>query len=95
MLVLSRKEGESIQIGNNVFVKVLRVQGDRVRLGIDAPRNVSVMRSELHKDHYEYEVETEGNTSAEGAFASIIELTIPRDADSLEATSFVEGSPSS
>ncbi len=49
MLVLSRKEGESIQIGDNIFLKVLRVQGDRIRLGIEAPRHVKVMRSEVEQ----------------------------------------------
>ena len=47
MLVLSRKLGESIRIGDNIEVTVVEVKGNRVRLGITADRSVSVVRSEL------------------------------------------------
>lgn len=47
MLVLSRRVGESIVIGDDVTVTVLEVRGDVVRVGIDAPRRVDVQRAEL------------------------------------------------
>lgn len=47
MLVLSRRIGESIVIGDDVTVTVLEVRGDIVRVGIDAPRSVAVHRAEL------------------------------------------------
>jgi carbon storage regulator CsrA len=47
MLVLSRKAQERIQIGNNVVVTVLRVKGNMVRIGIEAPKNIRVIRTEL------------------------------------------------
>ncbi|QWC84747.1 carbon storage regulator CsrA [Nocardioidaceae bacterium] len=47
MLVLSRRIGESIVIGDDVTVTVLEVRGDVVRVGIDAPRSVAVHRAEL------------------------------------------------
>jgi carbon storage regulator len=47
MLVLSRKANESIQIGPDVVITVVRVQGDRVRIGIEAPADVRISRSEL------------------------------------------------
>lgn len=47
MLILSRKPGEKICIGNNITVTVLEVDGGRVRLGFDAPKNVSIKRGEL------------------------------------------------
>jgi carbon storage regulator len=47
MLVLSRRVGESITIGDDVVVTVLEVRGDVVRVGIAAPRSVAVHRSEL------------------------------------------------
>ncbi|MBS3940126.1 MAG: carbon storage regulator CsrA [Actinobacteria bacterium] len=47
MLVLSRRIGESIVIGNQVTVTVLEVRGDQVRIGIDAPRDVQVHREEV------------------------------------------------
>jgi carbon storage regulator len=47
MLVLSRKKNESIVIGDNVTVTVIEIRGDKVRLGIEAPRDVSVHRTEI------------------------------------------------
>ena len=47
MLVLSRKVGEKILVGNNVVLTVVEVNGNRVRLGIEAPREMAVVRSEL------------------------------------------------
>jgi carbon storage regulator len=47
MLVLSRRVGESVAIGDDVIVTVLDVRGDVVRVGIDAPRSVAVHRAEL------------------------------------------------
>ncbi len=47
MLVLSRREGESIKIGDDITLVLYEVQGDRVRLGIDAPKDVAIVRSEL------------------------------------------------
>jgi len=47
MLVLTRRPGQSIRIGSGVEVRVIRIEGDRVLLGIDAPRHVAVVRSEL------------------------------------------------
>ena len=47
MLVLSRRENERIQLGDSIVVTVVKVVGDRVRLGIEAPANVLVLRGEL------------------------------------------------
>jgi carbon storage regulator len=49
MLVLTRKQAEQIQIGENVVITILRVKGQSVRIGIEAPREVRVMRAELPK----------------------------------------------
>lgn len=48
MLVLSRRVNESIVIGSNIVVTVLEVKGDHVRIGIDAPRDISVHRQEVY-----------------------------------------------
>ncbi|MCC6226566.1 MAG: carbon storage regulator CsrA [Microthrixaceae bacterium] len=50
MLVLSRKVGESIVIGSEVTITVLEVRGDHARIGIQAPRSVSVHRQEVHDE---------------------------------------------
>lgn len=47
MLVLTRKAGEKILIGDNISVMVVAVQGNRIRIGIDAPGDVKIVRSEL------------------------------------------------
>ena len=49
MLVLSRKQKESIFISDNIVVTVLSIQGDRVRLGIEAPREIPVHRKEVRE----------------------------------------------
>lgn len=48
MLVLTRKPGQSIMIGDGVEVQVLSVGGEKVRLGITAPRDVSIFRNEVY-----------------------------------------------
>lgn len=47
MLVLTRKIGESIVIGDSISVTVLMIQGDKVRIGVDAPKDVLVNRQEV------------------------------------------------
>ncbi len=50
MLVLSRKQNERIRVGESVVVTVVRVSGDKVRIGIEAPPNVRVLRDELEDE---------------------------------------------
>lgn len=47
MLVLSRRENERIRLGDSIVVTVVRLSGDKVRLGIEAPADVVVLREEL------------------------------------------------
>lgn len=48
MLVLTRKTGESIQIGDDIEITVLSVQGDQIKLGINAPKNIEIHRKEIY-----------------------------------------------
>jgi carbon storage regulator len=69
MLVLTRKPGQSIMIGDGVEVQVLSVAGEKVRLGITAPRDVSIFRNEVYdrieSENAEPEVqETDGTNAA-------------------------------
>jgi carbon storage regulator len=48
MLVLSRKVGERIHVGENVVLEIRRIAGNRVTLALDAPRNVRILRGELN-----------------------------------------------
>lgn len=50
MLALSRKQGESIVISNNIEITILEVKGDQVKLGIAAPKSVPVYRKEIYDE---------------------------------------------
>jgi carbon storage regulator len=60
MLILSRRPGESVKIGDEVTVTVLSVKGGQVRLGFSAPPNVAVHREEVYE---RIKAETPGETS--------------------------------
>lgn len=49
MLILTRKEDESIKIGDNILIKVISISGNQVKLGIDAPKNSLIFRYELYE----------------------------------------------
>ncbi len=53
MLILSRRIGESLMIGDDIEVKVFDVSGNNVRLGIQAPDDVVILREELYEDQVE------------------------------------------
>lgn len=48
MLVLSRKESQSIRIGEDIVITLVRMSGDKARIGIQAPANVSIHRQEIY-----------------------------------------------
>ena len=58
MLALSRKEGESIVIGNNIEITILEVKGDQVKLGIAAPKSIPIYRKEIYTQIQEANRET-------------------------------------
>ncbi|PCI22975.1 MAG: carbon storage regulator [Piscirickettsiaceae bacterium] len=63
MLILTRKVGESLKIGDDVSVIVLGVKGNQVRIGVDAPRSVSVHREEIYnRIQLEKDKDTSGNS---------------------------------
>ena len=57
MLILTRRSGEAVIVGDNVRIAVLDIRGNQVRLGVEAPREVSVHREEV----YRRIVEEQGN----------------------------------
>ncbi|USB35147.1 carbon storage regulator CsrA [Paenibacillus sp. YPG26] len=61
MLVLSRKKGESIVIQDNIEITVLGVEGDTVRIGISAPKQVDIFRKEVYLSIKEANRESAGN----------------------------------
>lgn len=76
MLVLSRRVGERLMIGDDIVITVIDVRSDGVRIGIDAPREVRVTRAEI------YEAVTEANREAaaadDGALDSLRALRPPK-----------------
>ena len=66
MLVLSRKESEKIRLGDDIIITVVRVAGDKVRLGIEAPSHVPVLRRELKRHDSETDTE-QGSKPSEAA----------------------------
>lgn len=49
LLILSRRIGESLSIGEDIEITVLEIRGNQVRLGVDAPENIAILREELHE----------------------------------------------
>ncbi|MEK6455602.1 carbon storage regulator CsrA [Caldifermentibacillus hisashii] len=49
MLILARKKGEAIQIGNEIEITIISIQGDQVKIGIEAPKTVEVYRKEIYE----------------------------------------------
>jgi carbon storage regulator len=50
MLILSRKAGEGILIGEDITLKLLEIEGERVKIGIDAPKAMKILRLELYEE---------------------------------------------
>jgi carbon storage regulator len=73
MLVLARKLDESIVIGDNIIVKVISVDKGVVKLGIEAPSSISIVRSELLEDIKGSNIAASKETSAD-ALSSLAEL---------------------
>ncbi len=73
MLVLTRKAGESIVIGNEVVITVLEVRGGQIRLGVDAPRNLAVHRAEIYQQVMEEN--QAASIDAAGAVPEILRTT--------------------
>jgi carbon storage regulator len=58
MLVLTRKSNQSIMIGDNIEVSVLSVMGDKVRIGIQAPQDIPVFRTEIYLEIHRDEIDS-------------------------------------
>jgi carbon storage regulator len=69
MLVLTRKLQEAIKIGNDIEITVLAVEGDQVKLGISAPRNIEVHRKEIF-----ISIQEENNNAANTSLTKLQQL---------------------
>ena len=75
MLVLSRRQGESIVIGGDIVVTIIEVRGTQVRVGIDAPRSIDVHREEVYQQVLEENVAAVESASAK---ADILQTKVPK-----------------
>jgi carbon storage regulator len=70
VLVLTRKSNQSIMIGDDIEVSVLSIMGEKVRIGIQAPRDIPVFRREVYLEIQEERGPGSGNSVAEAVSAS-------------------------
>ncbi|MEC2071264.1 carbon storage regulator CsrA [Alkalihalophilus marmarensis] len=66
MLVLTRRLQEAIQIGDDIEIKILAIEGDQIKLGIDAPRNIEIHRKEVYLEIQKENHEAVRKVSLEG-----------------------------
>lgn len=66
MLVLSRCRDEQIMIGDNIVITLVDIRGDKVRLGIDAPRDVTIHRKEVYEAIQNEKNSSDSKNEAEG-----------------------------
>jgi len=64
MLILTRKVGEMIRIGDAVVIRVLEVRGSQVRLGVDAPADVRIFREEVYRASQDAKADGAGDVPA-------------------------------
>ena len=72
MLVLTRRLNQSIKIGDDVEITVVEVRGDQVRLGVSAPRDVTVHRKEVY-----LQIQQENRAAAQADMAGLDALVLP------------------
>lgn len=78
MLVLARKPGESVVVGNDVVITVLEIRGGQVRIGVDAPRSVQVHREEVYQEVSRANAEA---VASAGRSAGLLRQKVPRQED--------------
>lgn len=71
MLALSRKLGESIVIGKDIKISILEIKGDQIKIGIDAPKNVTIYREEIFKQIEEENKEALKQNNAKESLAKL------------------------
>ena len=79
MLVLTRKKGQSLMIGNDIEISLVDIQGDQVRIGINAPKSVPIHRKEIFE-----EIRDENRLAVANDSKNIKELNVKLNHDKAE-----------
>ncbi|MFH1194320.1 MAG: carbon storage regulator [bacterium] len=86
MLVLSRKEKEKIRLGSNIVISILMISENQVKIGIEAPGDVKILREELYADVTRHSIEAKDKSKekppVDFSALSINKLNVIKDADS-------------
>lgn len=85
MLILTRRVGETLKVGNDVDVTVLGVKGNQIRIGIKAPKNVAVHREEIF-DRIQREAELAQRSGSDPARGSASKTDSPAEDTSVNST---------
>jgi carbon storage regulator len=87
VLVLTRKSNQSIMIGDNIEISVLAIMGEKVRIGIEAPRSVPVFRREVYVEIQEEQDAAEARSDVNGALERLKSERASRPASPASRTS--------
>lgn len=83
MLILTRRVGENIVVGDDIVISVIEVRGDAVRIGIQAPRSVGVHREEVYLELQQANLRA-AQTTDDAVGAAVVELTADEGTPSAE-----------
>jgi carbon storage regulator len=67
MLILSRRESERVHLGDDIVLTIVRVNGDKVRIGVEAPSHIKILRTELELKSNESALDTEPQSNRRAA----------------------------
>lgn len=70
MLVLTRKPNQAIQIGDDIEIKILSIEGEQIKIGIEAPRNIEIHRKEIYLS-----IQEENNKAVEASIDMLKQFT--------------------
>jgi carbon storage regulator len=94
VLILTRRVGENIVVGDDIVISVMEVRGDAVRIGIQAPRTVTVHREEVYRELQQANrAAAQSGAAADDALAAVAQSLGPRRRESSVTSDRAPGAP--